>query len=136
MTVGVRRLPDVFEQTDGGSDRGGGGPDALLGFTWLIPIVAGIIPFSRQRTILNIWVSPLVASLWPIFGFTDPINRGFSAVLLGQNTFPTAAHSIGSPTPVPVFTLVSRNPRKQNNQHVPVAWHSTYAVSSKDRFAL
>lgn len=30
LTVGVRRLPDVFEQTDGGSDRGGGGTGRTL----------------------------------------------------------------------------------------------------------
>ena len=85
-------------------------PDLLFGFRFLIPMVAGIIPFSKLRTTFMTPASPLAPSVCPILLFTVPINNGFSVVLPEAKTFPTAVHSIGSPT------------------GVPVPWHSKYPV--------
>ena len=61
---------------------------------------------------------PAVASLWPMFAFTDPINRG--SFLLEQIASATPLTSIGSPTFMNKskrFKLSKSTIKKKLNQH-------------------
>ena len=74
----------------------------LLGLSVFSPTVAGIKSCSKARAIFMMPKMPLVASLWPRFGFTAPRKRGSSDVRLPAKIAPIAATSRGSPAEVPV----------------------------------
>jgi len=55
------------------------------------------MPFSKLKTTFMILPSPEALSVCPMFDLSDVSSRGFSGDRLDAKTFPTAAHSMGSP---------------------------------------